>query len=49
MNYAFAYIDSADLQIVPMDTQTPVHLFKNVANLKAVKHDLKVFVSIGGW
>jgi chitinase len=32
-----------------MDSQTPESLFKEVPNLKQIKPDLKVFVSIGGW
>jgi chitinase len=32
-----------------MDAATETSLFSDVANLKIVKPDLKVFVSVGGW
>ncbi|KAG9571281.1 glycoside hydrolase family 18 protein, partial [Aureobasidium melanogenum] len=49
VNYAFAYIDPGSLQIVTMDAATEASLFSDTANLKIVKPDLKVFVSVGGW
>ncbi|KAF7171146.1 hypothetical protein CNMCM5623_003575 [Aspergillus felis] len=32
-----------------MDSSTPSSLFKDATNLKSIKQDLSVFVSIGGW
>ena len=32
-----------------MDGSTPASLFQDTANLKSIKQDLKVFVSVGGW
>ncbi|KAK3168025.1 hypothetical protein OEA41_004471 [Lepraria neglecta] len=32
-----------------MDTSTPSSLFQDTANLKSVKPDLKIFISVGGW
>jgi chitinase len=32
-----------------MDAQTPVSTFQDAVDLKTLKPDLKVFVSIGGW
>lgn len=49
VNYAFAYIDPGSLRIVTMDAATEASLFSDTANLKIVKPDLKVFVSVGGW
>lgn len=49
VNYAFAYIDPASFEITTMDAQTPVSTFQDAVDLKALKPDLKVFVSIGGW
>ena len=49
MNYAFAYIDPTTFEITTMDAQTPVSTFQDAVDLKALKPDLKVFVSIGGW
>ncbi|KAI1774392.1 hypothetical protein F4818DRAFT_442540 [Hypoxylon cercidicola] len=49
INFAFAYIEPGSYKVVPMDGQTPESLFREVPNLKSIKPDLKVFVSIGGW
>ena len=49
VNFAFAYIEPKTFKVVPMDSQTPESLFREVPNLKSIKPDLKVFVSIGGW
>lgn len=32
-----------------MDGSTPASLFQDTANLKSIKQDLKIFVSVGGW
>ena len=49
VNFAFAYISPGSYDIVTMDGSTPASLFQDTANLKSVKQDLKVFVSVGGW
>ena len=49
VNFAFASIDPGSYKVVTMDTLTPSRLFQETANLKSVKPDLVVFVSIGGW
>lgn len=49
MNFAFASIDPDTNQVVPMDSSTPSSLFKDAANLKSIKKDLSVWVTIGGW
>ncbi|KAK7962859.1 bacteriodes thetaiotaomicron symbiotic chitinase [Apiospora aurea] len=49
VNYAFAYIDPGSYQIVTMDSATPGRLFDDLTTLKAIKPDLEVWVSIGGW
>lgn len=49
MNFAFAYIDPESYQVVTMDSDTPFSLFSDATNLKSIKQDLKVFVSVGGW
>jgi GH18 family chitinase len=49
VNFAFAYIDPSSLQIITMDSSTPSSLFQEVGNLKSVKQDLSVFISVGGW
>lgn len=49
VNYAFAYVDPATYQITTMDGATPVSLFEDVTDLKNVKSDLQVWISIGGW
>ncbi|THX54883.1 glycoside hydrolase [Aureobasidium pullulans] len=49
VNFAFAYIDPENSQIMTMDTSTPSSLFQDTANLKSIKPSLKVFVSVGGW
>ncbi|KAI1114378.1 hypothetical protein F5Y14DRAFT_441271 [Nemania sp. NC0429] len=49
VNYAFAYIDPTTYQIVTMDSVTPNSLFDDLTTLKAIKPDLEVWVSIGGW
>lgn len=32
-----------------MDSDTPSSLFKDATNVKSIKSDIKVFVSVGGW
>ncbi|KAG2418851.1 hypothetical protein HFD88_001953 [Aspergillus terreus] len=32
-----------------MDSETPASLFKETTNIKSIKQDLSVYVSIGGW
>lgn len=32
-----------------MDPSTPEGLFKDTTNIKSIKQDISVFVSIGGW
>jgi len=32
-----------------MDSDTPSSLFTDATNLKSIKEDIKVFVSVGGW
>jgi GH18 family chitinase len=49
VNFAFASIEPGTYKVVPMDSQTPESLFKDVPNLKSIKPSLKVFISIGGW
>lgn len=49
VNFAFPYIDPGSYQVVTMDTSTPSSLFQDTANLKSIKQDLTVFVSISGW
>lgn len=49
LNFAFAYIDPNTYDIVTMDPQTPVGLFREVAIAKVINPNLKVFLSIGGW
>jgi chitinase len=49
VNFAFASIDPSTYQVVAMDSATPTSLFSDVTNLKSVKEDIKVYVSIGGW
>jgi chitinase len=49
VNYAFAYIDPSSYEVVTMDTSTSTSSFQDTANLKSIKPDLTVFVSIGGW
>ena len=49
VNFAFAYISPGSYGIVTMDGSTPASLFQDTANLKSIKQDLKVFVSVGGW
>ncbi|MCJ1474244.1 hypothetical protein MMC13_002902 [Lambiella insularis] len=48
INFAFAYIDPGSYEIVTMDTSTPSSLFSDITNVKSVKQDLSVFVSVGG-
>jgi chitinase len=36
-------------EITTMDAQTPVSTFQDAVDLKMLKPDLKIFVSIGGW
>ena len=49
VNFAFAFIEPGSYKVVPMDAATPESLFREVPNLKSIKPDLKVFISIGGW
>lgn len=52
VNFAFAYIDPATLQVTAMDSDTPTSLFAtttDIKNLKSGGSTLEVFVSIGGW
>ncbi|EAW15054.1 glycoside hydrolase family 18 protein [Aspergillus clavatus NRRL 1] len=49
VNFAFAYIEPSTYQVVTMDGSTPASLFQDTTNLKSIKQDIKVFVSIGGW
>jgi chitinase len=49
INFAFASIEPGSYKVIPMDSQTPESLFREVPNLKSIKHSLKVFISIGGW
>jgi len=49
VNFAFAYISPGSYEIVTMNESTPASLFQDTANLKSIKQDLKVFVSVGGW
>lgn len=49
LNYAFAYIDPETFDITTMDDLTDENLFRSVAELKDIKKDLQVWVSIGGW
>ncbi|BDD61512.1 hypothetical protein MAP00_006554 [Monascus purpureus] len=32
-----------------MDSRTPSSMFRDNANLKSIKQDLSIFVSVGGW
>lgn len=49
MNFAFASIDPSSYEIVAMDSATPTSLFKNTTNIKSIKKDISVYISIGGW
>ncbi|KAJ0424780.1 hypothetical protein BJY00DRAFT_326015 [Aspergillus carlsbadensis] len=49
INFAFAYIEPETYQVVTMDGETPSSLFKDTTSVKAIKEEIKVFVSIGGW
>ncbi|KAI9823661.1 MAG: hypothetical protein M1826_007679 [Phylliscum demangeonii] len=49
VNFAFAYIEPGSYQVVTMDTSTPATLFQDTANIKSIKQDISVFVSVGGW
>ncbi|PYI36129.1 hypothetical protein BP00DRAFT_432538 [Aspergillus indologenus CBS 114.80] len=49
INFAFAYIDPDSYQIVTMDSDTPSSLFQDTTNVKSIKSDIEVFVSVGGW
>ena len=49
LNYAFASIHPDSLQIVTMNGQTPEGLFKETTNVKSIKRDLKVWISVGRW
>ncbi|KAB8227369.1 uncharacterized protein BDW43DRAFT_323913 [Aspergillus alliaceus] len=47
--FAFASIDPSSHQVVAMDSSTPASLFQDTTNIKSIKQDISVFVSIGGW
>ncbi|KAL4943096.1 hypothetical protein BDV06DRAFT_211304 [Aspergillus oleicola] len=49
INFAFAYSEPDSYKVVTMDKATPASLFEDVTSVKAVKEQIKVFVSIGGW
>ncbi|KUL82513.1 hypothetical protein ZTR_10626 [Talaromyces verruculosus] len=49
INFAFAYIDPDSYQIVTMDSDTPSSLFQDITNVKSIKSDIEVFVTVGGW
>ncbi|KAL4749617.1 hypothetical protein BDW72DRAFT_194648 [Aspergillus terricola var. indicus] len=49
LNFAFASIDPETYDVVTMDSATPAKLFKDATNVKSVKEDLLVYVSMGGW
>ncbi|KAJ5426042.1 hypothetical protein N7465_001112 [Penicillium sp. CMV-2018d] len=49
LNFAFASIDPSTYQVVTMDSATPASLFKDTTNVKSIKEDISVYVSIGGW
>ncbi|KAL3262031.1 hypothetical protein ABHI18_003215 [Aspergillus niger] len=49
INFAFAYIDTRTYDIVTMDTGTPSSLFQDATNVKSIKPDINVFISVGGW
>ncbi|PYH80263.1 hypothetical protein BO82DRAFT_375731 [Aspergillus uvarum CBS 121591] len=49
INFPFAYIDPDLYQIVTMDSDTPSTLFQDTTNVKSIKSDIEVFVSVGGW
>ena len=49
INYAFAFIDPQALTLTTMDSSVPVEVFSELAGLKAIKPDLQIFVSVGGW
>ncbi|OGM50923.1 hypothetical protein ABOM_000717 [Aspergillus bombycis] len=47
--FAFAFVDPSSYEVVAMDSSTPESLFKETTNIKSIKEDISVFVSIGGW
>ncbi|KAE8150566.1 hypothetical protein BDV25DRAFT_172049 [Aspergillus avenaceus] len=47
--FSFASVDPSSYEVVAMDSSTPESLFKDTTNIKSIKEDIKVFVSIGGW
>ncbi|KAL4739524.1 glycoside hydrolase superfamily [Aspergillus similis] len=49
VNFAFAYIEPESYKVVTMDQATPASLFEDTTSVKAVKEQIKIFVSIGGW
>ncbi|KAJ5964997.1 uncharacterized protein N7479_004873 [Penicillium vulpinum] len=49
VNFAFASIDPSTYEVVAMDSSTPTSLFQETTNIKSVKEDISVFISIGGW
>ncbi|SMQ53701.1 unnamed protein product [Zymoseptoria tritici ST99CH_3D7] len=49
VNFAFAFIDPKTYDIVTMDGETPASLFQETTNLKLIKNDLSVWISVGGW
>ncbi|KAL4958978.1 uncharacterized protein BDV14DRAFT_194146 [Aspergillus stella-maris] len=49
INFAFAYIEPDSYKVVTMDKATPASLFEDTTSVKAIKEQIKIFVSIGGW
>ncbi|KAL6229061.1 hypothetical protein BDW75DRAFT_246074 [Aspergillus navahoensis] len=49
LNFAFAYINPDSYEIVTMDRETPASLFKDTANVKSIKEDISIYISVGGW
>ncbi|KAL1589378.1 hypothetical protein WHR41_02173 [Cladosporium halotolerans] len=49
VNFAFAYIDPTSYEIVTMDSSTPSSLFQDTVDIKIIKPDIEVWLSIGGW
>ncbi|KAL4900084.1 hypothetical protein BDW74DRAFT_171029 [Aspergillus multicolor] len=49
INFAFAYIEPDTYKVVTMDKATPASLFEDTTSVKAIKEQIKIYVSIGGW
>ncbi|PYH52732.1 glycoside hydrolase family 18 protein [Aspergillus niger CBS 101883] len=49
INFAFAYINTRTCNIHTMDSGTPSSLCQDATNVKSFKHDINVFISVGGW